>query len=116
MWTNGSGTSSVKQPLRRCWSRIASRWRAQLRGPSTWPNMIVAVDRSPARCAASCTRSHCAVVTLSGQVGHRRLHRAADVEVRLPGEGGMDAALEADLGRAALPRLLRAADDLLQRD
>src|SRR5438093_1068067 len=45
MCTKGSGTNSVKPPLRRCWSRTRSRCRAQLRGPSTWPNMIVAVDR-----------------------------------------------------------------------
>src|SRR5881392_3314576 len=47
MCTNGSGTNSVKPPLRRCWSRRRRRWRAQLRGPSTWPNMIVVVDAQP---------------------------------------------------------------------
>ena len=36
----------------------ASRWRAQLPGPSTAPNMIVVVERKPTRCAASCTWSH----------------------------------------------------------
>src|SRR3954452_5679389 len=42
--------------------------------------------------------------------------RAAHVEVEVPGEGGVDAALEADLDRAAFPRLAAAADDLVQRD
>src|SRR5215204_221963 len=71
MCTNGSGTNSVKPPLRRCCSRSAIRWRAHERGPSTWPNMIVVVERRPRRCAVSWTESHCSVVTLSGQMTAR---------------------------------------------
>ena len=168
MWTNGSGTSSVKPPVRCCSSRTRRRWRAQLRGVSTWPNMIVAVERSPARCAVSCTSSHCAVFTLSGQrtrahlvvedlggrarqrgepdvaepgevvverlaerrralpdlerrervhvqVGQLALDRLADLDVVVAVEARVDPALEADLDRAALPGLVRAADDLLGR-
>ena len=47
--------------------------------------------------------------------GHGLLHGAADLEVGLAGEARVDAALEADLGRAALPRLARAARDLAGR-
>ena len=50
------------------------------------------------------------------QVGHRVLDRAHDRDVVVAVEGRMDPALEADLGRAALPRLLGAAHDLLVRD
>ena len=57
----------MKPPVRFCCSRSASRWRAQLRVRSTAPNMIVVVERRPARCAVSCTSSHWAVFTLSGQ-------------------------------------------------
>ena len=47
---------------------------------------------------------------------HRVLDRAHDRLVVLAGERGMDPALEADLGGAALPRLDDAAGDLLVRD
>ena len=49
-------------------------------------------------------------------VGQRCLDRTADVEVEVAREGGVDAALQADLDGAALPRLLGAADDLVDRD
>ena len=49
-------------------------------------------------------------------VRHRALDRPHDRLVVLAGEGGMDAALETHLGRAALPRLDDAADDLVVRD
>ena len=45
MCTNGSGTNSVKPPLRRCCSRARSRWRATCSGRSTWPNISVTFDR-----------------------------------------------------------------------
>src|SRR5207247_2076981 len=73
MCTNGSGTSSVKPPLRRCWSRSRTRW-------------------------------------------HGPLHRLADLDIGVAGEGRMDAALEADLDRAPLPGLLRPPCDLVDRD
>ena len=47
--------------------------------------------------------------------GHGLLHGAADLEVGLAGEARVDPALEADLRRAALPRLARAAGDLAGR-
>src|SRR5436190_238364 len=50
------------------------------------------------------------------QVGEDLLDRAADVDVEVAREGGMDAALQTDLGAAALPGLLAAADDLVERD
>ncbi len=49
-------------------------------------------------------------------LGDFRLDRAHDARVVVAGERGMDPALEADLGRAALPSLPRAADDLLERN
>ena len=131
--------------------------------------MSVTFERSPTRCAASWTASHCAVVTLSGQMTRRtsssstsaavpgseprpeiaelrevlrereverrralpdlerreRVHvdprhgvldRPHDVRVVVARERRMDPALEADLRRAALPRLLGAPNDLLERD
>ena len=46
--------------------------------------------------------------------GRRLLDRAADPEIGGPGIFGMDAALQADLGRAALPGFLDAGADLVQ--
>ena len=50
------------------------------------------------------------------QVGHRVLDRAHDRGVVVAVEGRMDAALQADLGRAPLPRLFGAPHDLAVRD
>ena len=47
-------------------SRATTRWRAQERGCSTAPNMIVTFERSPTECAVSWTSSHCSVVDLVG--------------------------------------------------
>ena len=55
MCTKGSGTNSVMLPVRCCRSRMAMRWRAQFLGPSTWPNIMVAVVLSPTSCAVSIT-------------------------------------------------------------
>ena len=49
------------------------------------------------------------------QIRELGLDRGDDVGVVVAREGGMDPTLEADLGRAALPGLARAADDLLER-
>jgi len=67
IWTNGSGTNSVKPQVCFCKSLIRIRCLAQCVGWSTWPNMIVAVLRNPRQCAISITSSHCCVVILSGQ-------------------------------------------------
>ncbi len=48
--------------------------------------------------------------------GHRLAHRAADFEIMIAGIFGMDAALHADFGGAALPGFRRAAHDLLGRE
>ena len=45
--------------------------------------------------------------------GHRILDQTHDPRVVVPREGRMDSALEADLGRASLPRLADAPDDLV---
>ena len=50
------------------------------------------------------------------QVRQDLLDRAADVHVEVAREGRMDAALQADLGAAALPGLLATADNLVERD
>ena len=50
------------------------------------------------------------------QIGQLAPDRVDDGCVVLAGERRMDAALEAHLGRAAVPRLAAAADDLLVRD
>ena len=47
-------------------------------------------------------------------VRQRRLDRAADVEIGRAGVVGMDAALQAHLGGAAIPRFPRAAHDFVQ--
>src|SRR5205085_7211631 len=50
------------------------------------------------------------------QVGQLALDRAAEVDVVVAVEAGVDPALEADLDGAALPRLVAASEDLLDRD
>ena len=50
------------------------------------------------------------------QVGQLRADRVHDRGVVVAGERRVDPALEADLGRAAVPRLARPPDDLLVRD
>ena len=47
-------------------------------------------------------------------VGRRHLHRLDDGEIGVAGVAGMDAALQADLGGAALPGLARARRDLVE--
>ena len=47
---------------------------------------------------------------------HPTLHRVEEVEVERAGQVGMDPALHAHLARAAVPRLLRAVGDLVQRE
>src|SRR5439155_16764395 len=47
---------------------------------------------------------------------HRRLDGAADARIGVTGIVRMDAALQAYLGGAAIPRLRGAAHDLLQRE
>ena len=49
------------------------------------------------------------------QAGNRLLDRPDDREVVVTGERRMDPALEADLGRAAIPGFLAAAHDFLVR-
>ncbi len=48
-------------------------------------------------------------------VRHRALHRAAQLDIGLAGIVGMDAALHADFGGAALPGLARTPRHFLQR-
>ena len=48
--------------------------------------------------------------------GRRFLHRAAEVEIGLPGVVRVDAALHADFGGAALPRLDHAALHLVEAE
>jgi len=55
-------------------------------------------------------------VSVYMQLGEHLLDRTANVEVEVAGEPGMDAALQADLGGAAVPGLFAAADDLVERD
>src|SRR5215210_5200151 len=50
------------------------------------------------------------------QTRYRILDRSHDGQVVIPGEGGMNTALQADLGRAAFPRLLATTHDLLVRN
>ena len=52
-------------------SRSKEVARPAPRACPTCPNISVTFERSPTPCAASCTASHCAVVTLSGQMTRR---------------------------------------------
>ncbi len=49
------------------------------------------------------------------KTGHRVADGPHDFRVVVAGEAGMDAALQANLGRASLPRLLAASHDLVHR-
>ena len=168
MCTNGSGTNSVKPPVRACSVADAQqmarpvhrpvdvaehdgRGRAQadrVRGlhdvePLGGLDLVRADDgahlvvedlggRAGQRAeagalelgqevgAAACRASRAPCHTSSGEKactcmsGRAAFTRAADVEIGRAGVVGMDAALQADLGRAALPGLQRAARDLVE--
>ncbi len=58
MCTKGSGTNSVKPPVTFCRARVRTMWRAQDRGCSTAPNMIVTFERSPTSWAVRWASSH----------------------------------------------------------
>ena len=62
--TNGSATNSVKPPVRSWMPASTRKWPSQWPGWSTWPYIIVELDRMP---------SSCAVVTTSTQVDGRQL-------------------------------------------
>ena len=74
---------------------------AQLRGPSTAPNMIVVVERRPTRCAWSWTRSHWAVVTLSGQ--RTRLTSSSRISAAVPGRGEPEVLQALQVGASETP-------------
>ena len=75
MWTNGSGTNSVKPPVSRCSSRVRSRCRAQGTGCSTAPNIIVTFERSPTEWAMRWASNDPPVSILSRQRIAGRDHR-----------------------------------------
>ena len=83
MWTKGSGTNSVKPPVRRWIWRSTSRWLAQERGPSMWPIIIVVVARRPSSWAVIITSAHSAVRTLSGHRWART--RSSRISAAVPG-------------------------------
>ena len=80
------------------------RRRARERGePDVAQPLQVVVEREPERGRALPDLERREGVDV--QVGQRLLHRRADLQVRLAGEGGVDAALEAELDGAAVPGL-----------
>lgn len=62
--TNGSSTNSVKPPVRSWIPRSTFRCPTQWCGWSTWPYIIVELDRSPTSCAVVTTSIHSAVGSL----------------------------------------------------
>ena len=84
MGTNGSGTNSVKPPLRTLLFARAQKVPRPAAGDSTWPNIIVTFERNPTRWAAPCTASHCSVVTLSGQMTCRT--SSSRISAAVPGQ------------------------------
>ncbi len=66
-----SGTNSVIPPVRSCSSRTTRMCSASSQGSSMWPNMTVAVERSPARCEASITSTQRATGSLLGEIRSR---------------------------------------------
>ena len=107
MWTNGSGTNSVKPPVSICSARMRSRCRAQCSYRSTWPYMIVAVVLKPTPWAVRITSSHASVSILSGQM-HRANLVVQDLGrgARQRAEAGAPSASSGTrrAGRRALPR------------
>ena len=64
---NESGTNSVIPPVRSCSSRTTRMCSASSHGSSMWPNITVAVERSPARCEASMISTQRATGSLFGR-------------------------------------------------
>ena len=88
MCTKGSGTNSVKPPVSSWSARVRTRWRAQERGCSTEPNMMVTFELRPTEWAARWASSHSSVLILSGQMTARtsssRISAAVPGRVRSP--------------------------------
>ena len=123
MCTNGSGTNSVNPPVSFCRARVRTRWRAQLRGCSMAPNMIVTFERRPDRVRGAVgleplvggdlvgaeQRAHRVVEDLGRRAGQRLqpgVHQAAQVVgqrlAEAPGALGdleRGEAVDVDLGR-----------------
>ena len=68
---NESGTNSVIPPVRSCSSRTTRMCSASSHGSSIWPNITVAVERSPAACEASMISTHRATGSLLGLIRSR---------------------------------------------
>src|SRR3954451_22837092 len=104
MWTNGSGTNSVKPPVSFCRARVRTMWRAQCTGFSMAPNMMVMFEFSPTEWAARWASSHSSVSILSGQrvarISSSRISAAVPGRVRRPAARGRSRERG---GRAAQP-------------
>src|SRR6266581_3544376 len=111
MCTNGSGTNSVNPPVSFWRARVRNMWRAQCRGRSTWPNMMVMLDRRPIEWALQVVAQRLvqapgALVDLQGgeavdvHAGDRVVDGAGDLDVVVAVEARVDAALQGDLGGA----------------
>ena len=68
---NDSGTNSVIPPVRSCSSRTTRMCSASSHGSSMWPNITVAVERSPAWCEASMISTQRATGSLFGEMRSR---------------------------------------------
>ncbi|MEZ5121343.1 MAG: hypothetical protein R2736_07185 [Solirubrobacterales bacterium] len=66
-----SGTNSVMPPVRSWTVRITRMCSASSQGSSMWPNITVAVERSPARWEASMTSIQRATGNLFGPMRWR---------------------------------------------
>ena len=62
--TNGSGTNSVNPPVRSWIPRRVRRCATQCAGVSTWPYIMVELDRSPTSCAVVTMSIHSAAGSL----------------------------------------------------
>ena len=77
--------------------------------------MIVTFERSPTRCAASCTASHCSVVTLSGQITART--SSSRISAAVPGsEPSPSVAQPRQVLLEREPERRRALPDLERRE
>ena len=92
MWTKGSGTNSVKPPV-----RLQVAQRAADAAPSDCGPLDMAVHDGRRRaqadaCAARCTSSHCAVLSLSGQITART--SSSRISAAVPGRVPRPASLQ----------------------
>jgi hypothetical protein len=106
VWTNGSGTNSVKPPVSSCSRREQLQVGDPVVGWSTWPYIIVLVVGMPSRWAVVTTSTQDAVGSLPLVSTHRT--SSSRISAAVPGQA-VDPASRTETRNSAIDSDERAA-------